>query len=156
MYMFDEKTLKDIYENTKTVVVVGFSRDENKPGQQIPLYLKEKAGFNIVGVNPNAESEEINGIPVYHSIEEVPGYINPEIVEVFRNHNEIYETVKKIIASSKSVKYIVIQPQSNGETNPVEITRAIELGEKNGVKVIQGCLYAEHQRYLGLKQKEQI
>ncbi len=74
---------KDILERSKTVAVVGMSRDVDKPAGRIPLDL-QRHGFHVIPVNPSVD--EILGEKAYAELRDVPDQI--DIVEVFRPAEE--------------------------------------------------------------------
>jgi len=63
-------SLKEIMES-KSVVVIGASRDAEKPGSAL-LKVLQDAGFQgqVAGVNPNGG--EVNGVRLYRNLNEVP------------------------------------------------------------------------------------
>ena len=52
----DVGQLHRIYEETRTIAVVGASRDPAKPGNEIPAYLATQ-GYRVIPVSP-AESPD--------------------------------------------------------------------------------------------------
>jgi hypothetical protein len=83
MAIEDMDELRTIYEETKTIAVVGASGDETKAAHTIPRYL-QREGFRIIPVNPRGG--EILGEKVYERLEEVPEPI--DVVDVFRPSEE--------------------------------------------------------------------
>lgn len=69
-----------ILRNARTICVYGLSRVEGKPAHDIPLYLRDKGGFIVYGITPF--SGDIEGIPCYATLDDVPGPI--DILDVFR------------------------------------------------------------------------
>ena len=86
----------------KTIAVVGISRNENKPSQRVPRYLKEK-GYTVIGVNPAAEGK-ILGEKVYPSLREIPQKI--DIVEIFRPSADVPPVVDDAIAIGAKVVWM--------------------------------------------------
>jgi hypothetical protein len=83
MAIEDMDELRTIYEETKTIAVVGASGDETKAAHTIPRYL-QREGFRIIPVNPRGG--EILGEKVYERLEDVPEPI--DVVDVFRPSEE--------------------------------------------------------------------
>jgi predicted CoA-binding protein len=71
--------IKAIFEQVKTIAVLGLSPDESKASHRVAKYLKE-AGYTIVPVYP--KYEEILGEKVYRSLAEIPFEI--DMVDIFR------------------------------------------------------------------------
>lgn len=83
MAIEDMDELRTIYEETKTIAVVGASGDETKAAHTIPRYL-QREGFRIIPVNPRGG--EILGEKVYERLEDIPEPI--DVVDVFRPSEE--------------------------------------------------------------------
>jgi uncharacterized protein len=83
MAIEDMDELRRIYEETKTIAVVGASGDQTKAAHTIPRYL-QREGFRIIPVNP--KGGEILGEKVYERLEDVPEPI--DVVDVFRPSEE--------------------------------------------------------------------
>jgi uncharacterized protein len=83
MAIEDMDELRTIYEETKTIAVVGASGDQTKAAHTIPRYL-QREGFRIIPVNP--KGGEILGEKVYERLEDVPEPI--DVVDVFRPSEE--------------------------------------------------------------------
>jgi hypothetical protein len=73
------KTSKEILEYTKTIAVVGASRDPSKPSASVPMTLK-RHGFRIIPVNPLAT--ELFGERCYPTLEAIAEKV--DLVNVFR------------------------------------------------------------------------
>lgn len=76
-----------VLEQTKTIAVVGLSKDKHKDSQFVARYL-QNAGFRIIPVNPSAD--EILGEKVYKSVSDIPFsvdvidvFLKPELIPVF-------------------------------------------------------------------------
>lgn len=83
MAIEDMNQLRRIYEETKTIAVVGASGDQTKAAHTIPRYL-QREGFRIIPVNPRGG--EILGEKVYERLEDIPEPI--DVVDVFRPSEE--------------------------------------------------------------------
>jgi len=84
--------IKEIFENTKTIAIIGLSPDTSKASNVVALYLK-RAGFRIVPVYP--KGDEILGEKVYRSLEEIPFKV--DMVDVFRKADFIDVVVDSCI-----------------------------------------------------------
>ena len=74
-----KEEIREIFENTKTIAIVGLSPDPSKASNMVGAYLKN-AGFKIVPVYPIGD--EILGEKVYKSLADIPFKI--DMVDVFR------------------------------------------------------------------------
>lgn len=96
----------EVLKNAKTVAVVGISPDPERPSYYVSERVISKGMHRVYFVNPKYAGQEILGIKVLSSLEEVPEPI--DIVNVFRNpaHIEsIFEEVLKVGA-----KCVWLQP----------------------------------------------
>jgi predicted CoA-binding protein len=74
-----QKSSKEILEQSKTIAVVGASRDSSKPSGSVPLTM-QRYGFRIIPVNPYAR--ELFGERCYASLLDIPEKV--DLVDVFR------------------------------------------------------------------------
>lgn len=84
--------ITDIFDNTKTIAIVGCSPNEEKASNKVAKYLKN-AGFKIVPVYP--KEDEILGEKVYRSLKEIPFKV--DMVDVFRKPEVIAMVVDAAI-----------------------------------------------------------
>jgi predicted CoA-binding protein len=120
-----------IYEQTKTIAVVGASADENKPAHAIPAYLQSQ-GYRILPVNPRGG--EIFGERVYRSLREID--VPVDVVDVFRPPAEAEEVAREAIATG--ARTLWFQPGTSTE-------EAVRLASEAGLTVVAGlCMGATH------------
>ncbi len=81
----------------QVITVVGLSKDESKPSNEVARYLLSK-GKKIIPVNPTAE--EILGLKCYPSLLAIPPEISKDIdmVDVFRRSGDVPQIAKDAIA----------------------------------------------------------
>ena len=84
--------LKEIFENTKTIAIIGCSPNEEKASNKVAKYLKN-AGFKIVPVYP--KEDEILGEKVYRSLKEIPFKV--DMVDIFRKPDVIGKVIDAAI-----------------------------------------------------------
>ena len=101
--MSDEErgALLRIYQETRTIAVVGASADPAKPAYQIPRYLQSQ-GYRIVPVNPRGGT--ILGEPVAPSLSAVS--LPVDVVDVFRPADEAPEIARQAIAIGAKVLWL--------------------------------------------------
>ena len=120
-----------IYEQTKTIAVVGASADERKAAQVIPEYLQSQ-GYRIIPVNP--KGGEILGEHVYTSLEEIE--VPVDVVEVFRPAAEADSIVREAVGIGADVVWFQLGTHT---------TEAIQLAADEGLTVVAGrCMGATH------------
>lgn len=120
-----------IYDQARTIAVVGASANEEKPAHEIPLYLQSQ-GYRIIPVNPRGG--EIFGERVYRSLGEVE--IPFEVVDVFRPAAEAETVAREAIASGAKVLWL--QPGTHTH-------EAVRVAREAGLTVVAGrCMGATH------------
>lgn len=127
--------IKEIFDNTKTIAIVGLSPDSEKASFRVASYLQSK-GFKIVPIYP--KEDEILGEKVYRSLEEIPFDI--DMVDIFRKPDAIAKVVDEAIRlkDSKNIKSVWFQL---GLANNEAAQKAVE----NGLKVVQNkCTKIEY------------
>lgn len=129
--------LYDILKRSRRIAIIGISPDPLKAGHYVPKTLKEK-GFELFGVNPKYEGQEILGIKVYGSINKIEQDI--DVVLVFRPSRDIPEIAKG--ALQKGFKTFWMQPGTVNEEVKEDL-------DKRGFNVVAGrCMKIESERLL--------
>jgi len=131
-----ENEFRDIFDKYRTVAVVGFSSDAERPGYYVPAYLKAE-GYRIIPVNPNLE--EGLGEKAYPDLASIPEKV--DIVDIFRKPEHVPEIVEA--AAKIGAKVVWMQ---DGAGNPEAAKRAEELGMR---AVVDECMLREHTRLFG-------
>jgi len=125
-----------IFNETKTIAIVGLSPNEQKASYKVAKYL-QKAGFKIVPVYPKEDT--ILGEKVYKSLSEVPFDI--DLVDIFRKPDAIAKVVDEVlqIKDEKNIKTVWFQLELvNNE--------AAKKAKDVGLNVVQNkCTAIEHQ-----------
>jgi len=75
----NKKEIVEIFNNVKTIAVLGLSPDRSKPSHRVAKYLQEK-GFKIIPIYP--KEDMILGEKVYRSLFEIPFKV--DMVDIFR------------------------------------------------------------------------
>lgn len=97
------KYICKILSSTKTIAVVGFSREPYKTSREIADFLVRK-NYTVVGVNPNFGNGNSNGIQVFKTLTEIPYDI--DIVNVFRRSEDIPEIIDDVLAIKPKVLWL--------------------------------------------------
>jgi len=128
--------IKEIFQEVKTIAVVGLSPDPAKASHRVAKYLQEE-GYKIVPIYP--KENEILGEKVYRSLTEIPFPV--DMVDVFRKS----KAVGPIIEACKvrgDIKVVWLQV---GIVN----NEAAENAVKFGMKVVQNrCAMVDHRNIL--------
>jgi len=124
--------IREIFNETKTIAIIGLSPDESKASNRVAHYLKN-AGFKIVPVYP--KGEEILGEKVYKSLSEIPFKV--DMVDIFRK-SEVIGTVIDEAIKRGDIDCVWTQL---GLVNNEAALRA----QESGIKVVQNyCTKIEH------------
>ncbi|CAA9581123.1 MAG: CoA-binding domain protein [uncultured Thermomicrobiales bacterium] len=123
-----------VLERSRTVAVVGLSRDPAKAAHRIPQQL-QGAGFRIIPVNPH--TGELLGEPAYARLADVPEPI--DVVEVFRPSAEAPEIARQAVAAGARALWL-----QQGIASP----EAREIAESAGLDYVEDrCMGVEQRRY---------
>ena len=128
--------MKEIFASTKTIAVVGASRDPAKAAHRIPRYMYEQ-GYQVLPVSPRGG--ELFGQPVRASLAEVPGPI--DMVDVFRPPAESVSVARQAVACGAKVLWFQLDTET-GE--------AVRIATDAGLTVVTGhCLMVAHAALTG-------
>ena len=136
--MNNDKEMKDILLNSKTIASFGLSSNQEKESYGIVAYLKEQ-GYKIIPVNPTAT--EILGEKVYPDLESIPEKV--DVVQVFRKSEDVPPVVDSAIKIGAKVVWM-----QEGIINEAAAQKAREAGLQ---VVMDTCLRATHRRLIGPK-----
>ncbi|MFC0188609.1 CoA-binding protein [Fictibacillus aquaticus] len=129
-----ELTREDIKNvlNTKTrIAVVGLSDNPGRTSYVVSEYM-QKAGYEILPVNPNID--EALGVKAYGSLKEIEGPVH--IVNVFRRSEYLPEVAKEAAAISADVFWAQLGLQSD---------EAATILQEAGIPYIMNkCIKVEH------------
>jgi hypothetical protein len=132
----DPLTIQRLLHTSKTVAVVGLSKNELRPSFFVAYYLK-RHGYRVIPVNPR--ETEILGEKSYGSLLDVPVHL--DIVDVFRAPEALPSIATDAVtigASSLWCQFSVINEEG------------ARIAEAGGLSVVMDrCIKVEHARYIG-------
>lgn len=128
--------LRRIYEDSRTIAVVGASPDPNKRANVVPAYLAEQ-GYRIIPVNPN--HDEIFGEQCYPTLLEIPEPV--DIVDVFRPPEECPDIAGKAVQIGAKVLWLQLGITSE---------EAARIAETGGLAFIEDHCIGQMHAMLGL------
>jgi predicted CoA-binding protein len=121
----------------KTIAVVGLSPKPHRDSFRVAKYMQDH-GFRIVPINPNAT--EVLGEKAYASLTEAAQHVHIDMVNCFRNSEDIPPIAAEAIAMGAKSLWLQI-----GVVNDDAAKQATDAG----LVVVQNlCLMVEH-RQLG-------
>ena len=121
---YSEDYLQTILKSVKSIAMVGASPDKTKFSYGVLRVLHE-TGYDMIPINPRPGLEEIRGIKVYPSLQEVDRPV--DMVEVFRRPEDLPEVARQAVAIGAKVLWGQI-----GVFNQ----EAAEIAEAGGLKVV--------------------
>jgi len=124
--------MRRILEDTRTIAVVGLSRDPAKAARRVPSYLAAK-GYEVIPVNPNAD--RIFGKRVRAHLDEVTEPV--DMVLVFRPSKKAGEVMKQ--AAGRPERPVIWLQEGIRDDEAASEVR------KQGLTVVQDlCIYKVH------------
>lgn len=122
----------DLLQKARVVAVVGLSPDPGRESYQIAAYLQQ-AGYEIVPVNPKAES--ILGRRSYPGLDALPQ--PPEVVQIFRSPEHVPAIVEAAIAIGAKAVWMQVGIRHDG---------AAERARRAGLLVVMDDCMRRHHR----------
>jgi predicted CoA-binding protein len=129
--------LRKLLTGSKVIAVVGLSANPDRPSNQVAFYLHHQ-GYRLFGVNPECEQDEVFGVPVLASLDQVPEPI--DIVDVFRRPEHTPGVAREAVAVGARALWLQM-----GITSP----EARAIAEDAGLAYVEDrCLKVDHARLL--------
>lgn len=129
----DDRTIRQILEDARTIAVVGASPNPDRDSYKIMTYLINN-GYSVIPVNPNYE--EVLGQKCFPTVKSIGTPV--DIVDVFRRSEVVKETALDAISAGAKVLWLQLW---------VINSDAAQLAINNGLKVIMDrCIMVEHRR----------
>lgn len=114
----DDAALRALLSRARTIAVVGLSPRPDRPSHGVARRMQQ-LGYRIIPVRPGVQ--QVLGETAYARLEDVPGPV--DIVDVFRNPNQLDEVVDACIARGDPVLWL-----QEGVVNEVVAARARAAG----------------------------
>ncbi|MBW1693356.1 MAG: CoA-binding protein [Deltaproteobacteria bacterium] len=129
----DDVTIKDIFENTKTIAILGLSPKPKRDSNRVARYL-QRQGYRILPVRPG--QDEILGEKAYASLDDIKTPV--DIVNVFRNPKYIMPHAYEAIQHKPKVFWMQLD---------IKHQEAAEVLATAGIDVVMDkCIKVEHAR----------
>jgi uncharacterized protein len=131
----DEATITRLATTPCTVAVVGLSPKPHRASYEVTQYL-QRHGWRIVPINPTAAGTQIMGELVYASLTEAAAQVSIELVDVFRNSDDVPPVVDEALALGIPAIWLQL-----GIAHPQAAAKA----RAAGVALVQNlCIKVEH------------
>jgi predicted CoA-binding protein len=129
-YAPDDRELRSIVGDARTIAVVGLSSDPGRVSNRIAQYLQRK-GYRVIPVNPN--ETEVLGQKSYPTLRDVPLDEPIDVVDVFRRSEHTPEVARDAVAAGAKVLWL-----QSGIVND----EARQIAEDGGLDVVMGvCIH---------------
>jgi|SRR6266545_1922639 len=136
--MMTQEEMRDLLRTARVIAVVGLSPNADRPSNQIAWYLHHQ-GYEVYGVNPVCGVDEVFGVPVLASLDQVPRPI--DVVDVFRRAVYTPEVAREAVAVGAGALWLQL-----GISNP----EARAIAEEGGLAYVEDhCIKVEHGRLIG-------
>jgi len=133
----DPDQIRELFQNVKTIAILGLSPNPEKDSHHVAKYLQEK-GYTIYPVYPKEET--ILGQPVFRSLVDIPHKV--DMVNVFRKPEALPAIVDAVLKRG-DVQYLWTQLG-------IVHNEAAKRAQDQGVKVVQSyCAMVEHRKLFG-------
>ena len=138
--MYSDQLFHTIFTQTKTIAVVGMSKNPARPSHYVSQFLVSK-GYRVVPVNPGLAGQSLLNETVFATLADIP--FDVEMVDIFRRPDAVPDIVDTALASWPNLQTIWMQI---GVTH----AQAAEKATARGVTVIQDrCPKVEFPRLFG-------
>jgi signal transduction histidine kinase/predicted CoA-binding protein len=133
-------SLRRILETTRTIAVVGMSRDSGKAASSVPLYLRDQ-GYELLPVNP--AGGVLDGLPVYPDLKSLP--TAPDTVLIFRPNAEVPAIVAQAIDAGARTVWM---------QRGISHEQAAAQARAAGLEVVMDtCMRETHRRLIGERER---
>ena len=136
----EEKAIRDILAECRTIAVVGLSSHSDRPSHEVAEYM-QRYGYRIVPVNPTYAGTHILGEHCYATLTQAAAAIaecgnSIDIVDCFRKSEHIMSVVEEAIAINARCVWMQLG---------VIDTLAAEKAKAAGLAVVMDkCIKIEH------------
>jgi predicted CoA-binding protein len=134
--MNDPDDIRRIFEDSRTIAIVGASLDPSRPSHYIAEYLQSQ-GYRIIPVNPNHAGQEILGETCVANLRDIREPV--DLVDVFRRTPDVPPVADDAIAIGARAFW---QQSGIANLDAHERVRAAGL-----LAVLDRCAMVEHRRW---------
>ena len=132
----DPLTIQRVLHNSRTVAIVGLSKNQLRASYFVGYYLR-RHGYRVIPVNPR--ETEILGEKSFETLADIP--VRVDIVNVFRSPDALPAIARDAVAIGATnlwCQFTVINQEG------------ARIAESGGLSVIMDrCIKVEHARYVG-------
>jgi predicted CoA-binding protein len=135
--MNEPALIDELLTKARTIAVVGYSTNPNRPSNSVSRYLREQ-GYRVIPVNPILRGSVVDGEQAYDRLPDIPADVLVDLVDVFRRGEFLDAVVDDALAAGMPAIWFQL---SLG--NEAAALRA----EERGLRVVwDRCTAIEHRR----------
>ncbi len=124
--MTSDQTLRDILQGTKTIALVGWSPNPDRPSHRVGAYLAGR-GYRVIPVNPGQAGQTALGEVVCAQVSDIAEPV--DMVDIFRRSDAVLPVVQEALAHLKGLRTVWMQLDVINE-------EAADLARAQGVAVV--------------------
>ncbi len=129
--------IRRLLEDARTIAVVGWSDQEDRPSNETAVYLR-KQGYRVIPVNPRLAGKSFDGERVYGCVTEVPEAV--DLVDVFRRAEFTPDHAAKAVEAGAKAFWLQVGIKND---------EAGAIAQAGGLVFIQNrCTHLEHLRLI--------
>jgi len=129
--------IDELLASARTIAVVGYSTNPNRPSNSVSRYLREQ-GYRVIPVNPILRGSVVDGEQAYDRLADIPAEVGVDFVDVFRRGEFLDAVVDDALAAGMPA--IWFQLSLGNEA-------AARRAEGRGLRVVwDRCTAIEHRR----------
>ncbi|TKD17710.1 CoA-binding protein [Rhodobacter capsulatus] len=117
--------LREILTTTRTIALVGFSANPDRPAQAVAAFLQAR-GYRVIPVNPGLAGQSALGETVYPDLAAIPQEIVIDMVDVFRAPEAVPGVVEQMLTHRPEARVLWLQL---GVIHPEAAARAEAAGK---------------------------
>ena len=102
----NDDELRRILTTTKTIALVGWSPNPDRPSHYVAKFLTLK-GYRVIPVNPGQAGQFVNGELVHAGLADIAVHV--DMVDIFRRSDEVGSVVDEALHSLPGLKTIWMQ-----------------------------------------------
>jgi hypothetical protein len=135
--MNEPALIDDLLASARTIAVVGYSTNPNRPSNSVSRYLRDR-GYRVIPVNPILRGSVVDGEQAYDRLADIPADVHVDFVDVFRRGEFLDAVVDDALAAGMPA--IWFQLSLGNEA-------AARRAEERGLRVVwDRCTAIEHRR----------
>ena len=117
--------LREILTTTRTIAVLGFSANPDRPAHGVAAFLQAR-GYRVIPVNPGLAGQVALGETVYADLASIPQEIAIDMVDVFRAPEAVPGVVAQMLTHRPEARVLWLQL---GVIHPEAAARAEAAGK---------------------------